>query len=120
MTAGQREVTISAEALREGGVRPTAFPVTLRAGNTLRLGVNVQRYLADEFGLGDGPLPEPLPHAAQVALSQALPHAEASNIAAGKSGKNAIVFTADLAKALGHDPAAMERRYKTSASRLPR
>ena len=118
MTAGQTDVNLSLAALEEAQVSPQDFPLTLRSGNVVRLGVKVQRYLADEFGLGDGPFPAELPIGPQVALARALPYAERDNLAAGKSGKKAIIFTADLARALGHDPGEMERKYKTPASRF--
>lgn len=117
MTVGQWDVRLTAKALAEAGVSPDDAPLTLHPGAVVRLGVKVQRYLADGFALGSGPLPDRLPHGALVALARALPFAEESNGSAGKTGKNAIVYTADLAQALGRNPAAMEVRYKTSATR---
>lgn len=117
--AGQRDVALSASALAEAGVAPGDAPLTLRPGAEVRLGAAVQRYLADSFGFG-GPLPDVLPHEVQVAIARALPFAEEANRRSGKAGKQAMIYTADLARALGDDPEAMEHRYKASAPRPKR
>ncbi len=115
--AAQRDVRLSAAALSEAGVAPGDAPLTLRSGAEVRLGAAVQRYLADSFGFGEGSLPDVLPHEVQVAVARALPFAEESNRRDGKVGKQAMIYTADLARALGDDPRAMERRYRASAPR---
>ncbi len=115
--AGQRDVSVSDAALAEAGVSPDDVPITLRPGAEVRLGAAVQRYLAERFGFGDGPLPDMLPAEVQVAIARALPFAEESNRRSGKVGMRAMIYTADLAQALGDSAEAMELRYKASAPR---
>lgn len=118
MAIGHRDVQLTGAAFAATGASPTDFPLTVRDGQIVRLGKTVQVYLSDHFELGSGPLPEPLPLDAQTALVQSLLYAEPRNYEDGKRGKNAIIYTADLADALGHDGKTMESRYKAPASRF--